>query len=208
MKIENIRPEDIEKRSFEMITEILGDKKVDAKFEHIIKRCIHTSADFEYADSLYFSEDILSILDTAIKNGAVIVTDTNMVKAGINKKALSSFGVEVFCFIADEDVTKEAKSRGITRATVSIEKAMKIGKPVIFAIGNAPTALLEICKLHREGTFTPVAVIGVPVGFVNVIEAKNMLIQSKIPCIVARGRKGGSNIAAAICNAITYKTVV
>ena len=141
-------------------------------------------------------------------NGAVIVTDTNMVKAGINKKALSSFGVEVFCFIADEDVTKEAKSRGITRATVSIEKAMKIGKPVIFAIGNAPTALLEICKLHREGTFKPVAVIGVPVGFVNVIEAKNMLIQSQIPCIVARGRKGGSNIAAAICNAITYKTVV
>ena len=205
MKIENIKPADIEKRSFEIIGEILGDKKLDPEQEPIIKRCIHTSADFEYADSMYFSPGVIDKLKTAIKNGAVIVTDTNMAKAGINKRKIHEYGGEVRCFIADDDVANEAKERGVTRSLVSMERAAEIQKPVIFAIGNAPTALFSICDLVERGKLNPVAVIGVPVGFVNVVESKERLIDLGIPVIVARGRKGGSNIAAAIVNAVQYQ---
>ncbi|MDD4377271.1 MAG: precorrin-8X methylmutase [Eubacteriales bacterium] len=206
MKIDNIKPDQIEKKSFEIITEILNDnnKTIPAEYEAVVKRCIHTSADFEYADSLYFSDGVLESLKEAIKNGACIITDTQMVKAGINKKRLAEHGGEVFCFIGDEDVAKEAKDRGVTRSLVSMEKASRLGKPLIFAIGNAPTALFSICHLVESGKLDPCGVIGVPVGFVNVVESKEKLIKLGIPCIVARGRKGGSNIAAAICNAILY----
>lgn len=206
MKIDNIKPGDIEKRSFEIITEILGDKdsQLDPRYSAIIKRCIHTSADFEYADSMYFTEDVNKIIQDAIKAGAYIVTDTNMAKAGINKKRIHEYGGEVFCFIGDEDVAEEAKERGVTRSLVSMEKAAKLDKPVIFAIGNAPTALLSIEQLVKDGKLNPVAVIGVPVGFVNVVESKEHIINLGIPCIIAKGRKGGSNIAAAIVNAIQY----
>ena len=207
MKILNIKPTEIETKSFEMISEILGDKKLDPKTEHIVKRCIHTSADFDYADNLYLSENVSDIITEAIKNGCDIVTDTTMVKAGINKNALAKFGGEVHCFVADADVAETAKNRGITRSIVAIEKAVAMGKPMIFAIGNAPTALLKLKDLIEKNEYTPVAVIGVPVGFVNVIESKEQIIAQNVPCIVARGRKGGSNIAAAICNAILYKTV-
>ncbi|NLD11502.1 precorrin-8X methylmutase [Aminicella lysinilytica] len=205
MKIENIKPADIEKRSFEIISETLGDKKLDPRYELIIKRCIHTSADFEYADSMYFSDGVADRIKEAIRNGATIVTDTRMAQSGINKKRIEANGGEVLCFIGDEDVAAEAKSRGLTRSYVSMEKAAHLGKPVIFAIGNAPTALLSICSLVAEGKLDPVAVVGVPVGFVNVVESKEQLIDSGIPAIVARGRKGGSNIAAAIINAIQYQ---
>lgn len=204
MKIETIKPADIEKRSFEIITEILGDKKLDPRNEKIIKRAIHTSADFEYADNLYFSDDVTRILQEAIRNGADIVTDTQMAKSGINKLALSKFGGEVHCFMSDEDVAVEAKERDVTRAIVSMEKACRLKKPVIFAIGNAPTALIRIKELVDEGKASLVGIIGVPVGFVNVVESKELIIETDIPCIVARGRKGGSNIAAAICNALIY----
>ncbi len=207
MKIENVKPVEIESRSMEIIGEILGDKKLEPRYEHIIKRCIHTSADFDYADSMYFTEDIENRIGEAIKNGATIVTDTKMAQSGINKKKIQELGGEVLCFIGDEDVAKEAKERGLTRSYVSMEKAAKLSKPVIFAIGNAPTALFSIVELFKAGKVNPVAVIGVPVGFVNVVESKEKLIQSGIPCIVARGRKGGSNIAACIVNAIQYKNV-
>lgn len=204
MKIENIKPEEIEKRSFEIITEILGDKKLDEENEKIIKRVIHTSADFDYVDNLYFSDKIAEKLIKAIKSGAHIVTDTQMAKAGINKKALAEFGGEVHCFMSDEDVAAEAKERGVTRALVSMEKACNIDKPLIFAIGNAPTALIKLTELIQKGKVNPEGVIGVPVGFVNVVESKELIIESKASCIVARGRKGGSNVAAAICNALIY----
>lgn len=204
MKIENVKPTEIEKRSFEIITEILGDKILDPKNEKIIKRAIHTSADFEYADSLYFSENVTDILIAALKNGADIVTDTQMAKSGINKATLAKFGGEVHCFMSDEDVAAEAKEREVTRATISMEKACKLQKPIIFAIGNAPTALLRLKELIEEHKLSPVGIIGVPVGFVNVVESKEQIMTTDVPCIVARGRKGGSNIAAAICNALLY----
>lgn len=205
MKIENIKPSEIEKRSFEIITEILGDKKLDAENEAVIKRAIHTSADFDYAENLYFTKDIVKKLVEAVKNGCDIVTDTSMAKAGINKKALKNFGGEVHCFIADEDVAESAKERGITRSAVCMEKACRINKPVIIAIGNAPTALIRITELIKEKKINPAGVIGVPVGFVNVCESKEMAVRAEIPAIIARGRKGGSNIAAAICNAVIYQ---
>lgn len=204
MKIENIRPGDIEAESFRIIGELLGDRKLDPRYEHIIKRCIHTSADFDYADSLYFSEGAEERIARGIREGAVIVTDTKMAQAGINKTRIGKYGGQVLCYIGGSDVAEEAKSRGLTRSYVSMEKASRLGRPVIFAIGNAPTALMAICDLAEAGQLDPVAVIGVPVGFVNVEASKERLIRSGIPCIVARGRKGGSNIAACIVNAIQY----
>lgn len=202
--IEILAPMEIEKRSFAIITEELGGKQLNPDHALIIKRAIHTSADFEYADSLCFSEDVVAKLTTALKKGTCIVTDTNMAKSGINKAALEKFGGEVYCFIADEDVAKEAAERGVTRATVSMEKAAKLGKPVIFAIGNAPTALVQLYDMIQNGIIKPEAIIGVPVGFVNVVESKELIMTADVPYIVARGRKGGSNIAAAIVNAVLY----
>lgn len=204
MKIENIAPMDIEKRSMEIISETLGDKKLDPRYQDIIKRCIHTSADFEYADSLYFTDGVETIIRKAIAEGAYIVTDTTMAQSGINKKRILEYGGKVLCFIGDEDVAKEAKQRGVTRSLVSMERAAELDKPVIFAIGNAPTALLSIESLVKAGKLSPVAVIAVPVGFVNVVESKERIIDLGVPAIVARGRKGGSNIAAAIINALQY----
>ena len=203
-KLENVQPREIETRSFEIITEELGDHKFQPGTELIVKRCIHTSADFEYADSLYFSEGAVEQAIEAIKNGASIVTDTQMAKAGINKKALGKFGGEVFCFMSDEDVATKAKAEGSTRAAACMDKAAALGKPVIFAIGNAPTALVRLYELIQEKKISPYLIIGVPVGFVNVVQSKEMIMESGAPCIVAKGRKGGSNIAACICNALLY----
>lgn len=204
VELENVLPMEIEKRSFEIITQELGDKKLDADKELIIKRCIHTSADFEYADSLCFSPDVVEKAMEAIKKGACIVTDTQMAKSGINKRALSRYGGEVYCFVADEDVAQAARENGTTRSTANIDKAAAMGKPLIFAIGNAPTALVRIYELVQEGKLKPELVIGVPVGFVNVVQSKELIMETDVPYIVARGRKGGSNIAACICNALMY----
>ena len=204
--LEQIKPMDIERRSFEIITELLGDRKLDAENELVIKRAIHTSADFDYADNLVFSPHAVKKGIEALKNGCDIVTDTQMAKAGINKTILASLGGEVHCFMADADVAEAAKQRGVTRALVSMEKAAKLSKPCIFAIGNAPTALVSLEHLMEEGTLSPALIIGVPVGFVNVVESKELLIENALaPYIIARGRKGGSNVAAAICNAMLYQ---
>ena len=204
IELENVKPRDIERRSFEIITEELGDKKLDPEKELIIKRCIHTSADFEYADSLCFSEGAVEKAMEALKNGACIVTDTQMGRSGINKRALARYGGEVYCFISDEDVAETAKKNGTTRATASMDKAAEMKKPLIFAIGNAPTALVRLYELMEEGKINPALIIGVPVGFVNVVQSKELIMESKAPYIVAKGRKGGSNIAACICNAVLY----
>ena len=202
---ENIKPMDIEKRSFEIITEILGDTKLDAENELVIKRVIHTTADFDYVQNLVFSPHAVAQGIEALRGGCDIVTDTQMAKAGINKKILAKLGGEVHCFMADEDVAKEAKERGVTRAIVSMEHAARLPKPCIFAIGNAPTALISIHELIEKGALDPALVIGVPVGFVNVVESKELFVHSDIPHIIARGRKGGSNVAAAVCNAMLYQ---
>ena len=205
-QIEYVRPDEIEKRSFEIIGRELEQRGIvlDAVQETVTKRVIHTTADFDYADTLVYSENAVEKARNLIKNGAHIVTDTNMAKAGINKKRLAGYGGEVHCFMADEDVAAEAKSRGVTRATVSMERAAALHRPVIFAIGNAPTALISLHEMMQEGVFKPAFIIGVPVGFVNVEAAKELIIQSDVPHIVNRGRKGGSNVAAAICNALVY----
>ena len=203
--IEKIKPMDIEKRSFEIITEILGDTRLDPENELVIKRVIHTTADFEYVQNLVFSDHAVQKGIEALKNGCDIVTDTQMAKSGINKTILGKLGGQVHCFMSDADVAAEAKERGITRAIVSMERAAKLPKPCIFAIGNAPTALISLYEQMEAGTLSPALIIGVPVGFVNVVESKEMIIESGVPHIVSRGRKGGSNVAAAICNAMLYQ---
>ena len=203
MELEHVLPMDIEKRSFEIITSELPHP-IEESLAPIIKRVIHTTADFEYADTLYFSEDVLHKALNALKNGATIVTDTNMAFAGINKPALKKHGCSVVCYISDEDVALSAKENGTTRSMAAIDKAARLPGPMIFAIGNAPTALIRIRELMDEGKLDPALVIGVPVGFVNVVQSKESIIESGVPCIVARGRKGGSNVAACICNALLY----
>lgn len=204
MRFENILPADIEKKSFEIITKELGNVELDPVQAPIIKRVIHTSADFDYLKNLCFSEQVVKKLHEAIKNGASIVTDTQMAKAGINKKELAKYGGEVYCFMSDEDVAMQARAKGSTRAVASMDKAASLTCPLIFAIGNAPTALIRLYELIQAGKLKPCGIIGVPVGFVNVVEAKELIMQADVPYIVARGRKGGSNVAAAICNALLY----
>lgn len=204
VELENVKPMDIEKRSFEIITEELGDKKLIPGTELIVKRCIHTSADFDYADNLCFSPDAVEKALKAIKEGACIVTDTQMAKSGINKQALARYGGEVFCFMSDEDVAEAARKNGTTRAVASMDKAAAMDRKMIFAIGNAPTALVRLYELIGNGTLDPELIIGVPVGFVNVVQSKELIMGAGVPYIVARGRKGGSNIAACIVNALLY----
>ena len=176
---------------------------MDPEQAPILKRVIHTTADFDYADNLYFSPNAVALAKEAICGGATVVTDTQMALSGINKKALARFGGEVKCFMSDEDVAAAAKAQGVTRARMSMDKAAKLGENVIYAVGNAPTALIRLRELI-DGGYRPRLVIGVPVGFVNVVASKELILQSPVPCIVARGRKGGSNVAACIVNALLY----
>ncbi len=206
IELEKVLPSEIEKRSFEIITEELGEKRLIPGTEAIVKRCIHTSADFDYAENLVFSEHAVEKALEALSEGACIVTDTQMAKAGINKKKLSEYGGEVFCFMSDEDIARTAKENGTTRAQASMDKAAGLDKKLIFAIGNAPTALVRLYELIGERKIKPELIIGVPVGFVNVVQSKELILTLKdVPYIVARGRKGGSNIAACICNALLYQ---
>lgn len=205
--IEYVRPQDIEKRSFAIISKELEEKGIvlSKEQELVTKRAIHTSADFDYAKTMTYSDHAVEIAKKLIQNGADIVTDTNMALAGVNKKELAKYGGEAHCFMAEEEVAKIAKERGVTRAAVSMEKAAQIEKPVIFAIGNAPTALIELYEMIQSGKYRPAFIIGVPVGFVNVEAAKDLILKTDVPYIINRGRKGGSNIAAAICNALLYE---
>ena len=203
----HMKPADIEKRSFAIITEELGGRTFPEGVAEVVKRVIHTSADFDYADNLCFSPDAVEQAKAALEAGATIVTDTNMALAGISKPTLAKLGGKAVCLMADEDVAREAKARGVTRATVSMEHAAKLDGPLIFAIGNAPTALIRLHELIGEGAVSPALVIGVPVGFVNVVESKELFIGGDTPYIIARGRKGGSNVAAAIVNALLYQII-
>lgn len=205
--IEHLLPEQIEQRSFEIIDGELEKRGIvlPKEQEMITKRVIHTTADFEYTDTLTFSEGAVGIAREFLKKGADIVTDTNMALSGINKRSLAGLGGEVHCYMADETVAKLAKERGTTRAAVSMEMAARIQKPVIFAVGNAPTALIQIYEMMQGSDWRPAFVIGVPVGFVNVEAAKELILQTDVPFIINRGRKGGSNVAAAICNALIYE---
>ncbi len=202
---EIVKPMDIENRSFQIITELLGDRVLDAENELVVKRVIHTTADFDYADNLCFSPRAVERGIAALRAGCDIVTDTQMARAGINKTVLGRLGGEVRCFMSDPDVAAEAKERGITRAMVSMERAAALEKPCIFAIGNAPTALFTLFDLMMAGRLSPALIVGAPVGFVNVVESKEQIMTAEVPYIVARGRKGGSNVAAAICNAMLYQ---
>lgn len=204
-KIEIVKPMEIEKRSMEIITKELGGRTWPEPEFSVIKRCIHTSADFDYADNLCFSEDAVQKGIDALNAGASIVTDTKMAASGISKKRMAECGGEVYCFMSDPDVAETAKEKGCTRAAVCMEKAAEISGPLIIAVGNAPTALIRLYELIREGKIAPALIIGAPVGFVNVVEAKELIMTAGVPYIVPRGRKGGSNIAAAICNAMLYQ---
>lgn len=205
--IEHLLPEQIEQRSFEIIDGELEKRGIvlPKEQEMITKRVIHTTADFEYTETLTYSEGAVGIARELLKKGADIVTDTNMALSGINKRSLAGLGGEVHCYMADETVAKLARERGTTRAAVSMEMAAKIQKPVIFAVGNAPTALIQIYEMMQGSDWRPAFVIGVPVGFVNVEAAKELILQTDVPFIINRGRKGGSNVAAAICNALIYE---
>lgn len=207
MELEYVLPKDIEKRSFEII-----EKELESLGFHVPEdqrcvtmRAIHTSADFEYAHTLKYSANAVEVARELIRSGADIVTDTNMAWSGVSKKTLEKYGGTLHCFMADSDVAEEAKQRNVTRAYVSMEKAARdIKKPVIFAVGNAPTALVSLYDMMQKGIYRPAFVIGVPVGFVNVVRSKELIIESGVDSIVNIGRKGGSNIAAAICNALLY----
>ncbi len=204
-ELEQVLPQEIEKRSFEIITEELGDFALTPGTEPIVKRCIHTSADFDYAKNLVFSDNAVQKAMDAIRDGAWIITDTQMGMAGINKKKLAEYGGEVRCFMSDEETARLAKERGTTRAAVSMERAAALNRKLIFAVGNAPTALVRLYELIKEGRLKPELIIGVPVGFVNVVASKELILSLEdTPYIVAKGRKGGSNIAACICNALLY----
>ena len=214
MDIEYSRPADIEKRSMELISREM--KTVPPKYHApVIRRVIHTTADFEYEQTLVFSGNAVTSALTAlraarssaesdIQSSVTIVTDTNMALSGINKGALSRLNCRAVCYMADPAVAEDAERRGVTRAAVSMEKAAELKGPLIFAIGNAPTALLRLKELIDADAVRPELVVGVPVGFVNVVESKELIMESDVPYIVARGRKGGSTVAAAICNALLY----
>lgn len=207
--LEYVKPADIEARSFQIITrelDKLGLGDLDPENEQVIKRCIHTSADFDYAESLCFSPHAVRAGVRALARGASVVTDTKMAWSGINKRVLERLGGSAYNFIAEPSVAEEARKRGLTRSAVCMERAASLGEPLIYAVGNAPTALVRIYEMMRSGEMpAPVLVIGVPVGFVNVVESKELIMELDVPFIVARGRKGGSNIAAAIVNALLYE---
>lgn len=197
-------PDEIERRSMEIIESELS-VPIPPENKAVVKRVIHCTADFDYARNLMFSEGAVEKALRTLKGGCTIVTDTQMAKSGINKTAAGKLGCEVLCFMSDPDVAEIAKKRGCTRAVASMEKASRLGGPLVFAIGNAPTALLRIREMMDEGTLRPELVIGVPVGFVNVVESKEAIMETNVPYIVAKGRKGGSNVAAAIVNALMYQ---
>lgn len=203
-EIDIVRPDEIEKKSFAIISDLLGERTFPSEQEPVVKRVIHATADLEFADLMTFRYDAVRKAADAIRQGCHIVTDTQMAASGISKKTLSRWSGEVHCLIGDASVAKEAKARQITRSAVCTERYASDTRNAVFVIGNAPTALIRLAELIRDGMVHPQCVIGVPVGFVNVVESKECILKTNVPCIVATGRKGGSTVAAAIVNAILY----
>ncbi len=199
----------IEQNSFEIIQGIIDETRPDYSFkneieEKIIKRAIHTTADFDYLDILKISDDAIKAISESLKSGATLYTDTNMALSGINKTKLKALGCHIACYVSDERVVTLAKEKEITRSMAAVRLAAKEPGEKIFVIGNAPTALYQIIELTQKGELNPQAVVGVPVGFVGAAESKEALEQTNIPYILSQGRKGGSNLAAAIINAVLY----
>lgn len=208
MEWEYVLPTEIEGRSFEIIDEEIGESPLPAEYAPVIKRVIHTTADFDYIENLVFSDGVIEKAKAALKKGAYIVTDTQMAMAGVNKKALAKLDGQAYCFMPDADIAAAAAANHTTRAVACMDKAAKLkGREIIVAIGNAPTALRRVYELVQEGVFLPAVIIGAPVGFVNVVQSKEWILSLDIPSIVARGRKGGSTVAAAILNALLYETL-
>lgn len=195
-----LQPDEIERESMRIIQNAIDDSDILPENLPVIKRVIHATADFDFLHTLTFSPNVIPLAREAIRNHAPIITDTLMLSAGISKR----YGVKIICHVADSDTIAEAHARNITRAIVSIERAVSEYPSAVYAIGNAPTALIRLCELIREGKATPALVIGVPVGFVNVIEAKRMLDSLDVPRIISHGNKGGTTVACAIVNAILY----
>lgn len=203
------QPQNIEDKSFEIIQQIIEQTRPDYQFKDelqakIIKRCVHTSADFDWLDILKFSSTANQTLLEALQRGATIYTDTNMVLSGMNKTRLDKLGCQYRCYVADPITREIAHQKGITRSMAAVEQAANEDGEKIFVFGNAPTALFRLLELYQEGRLKPSAVVGVPVGFVGAEESKDALMQTDLPYIAAQGRKGGSNIAAAIMNALLY----
>jgi precorrin-8X/cobalt-precorrin-8 methylmutase len=205
-----MKPEEIEAESFRIIDEEAGSHGWGEAEWQIVRRSIHTSADFEYVRSMVMSEGVVAKAVAAIRSGAGIVTDTNMALAGISKSRLVTFGCEATCHVADSDVGALARREGVTRSVLAMRKAVRNTNNRIFVIGNAPTALYELLRLVEEGLMSPELIIGLPVGFVGAEESKNALAATggKIPFITNVGRKGGSNVAAAVVNALAILAAV
>ena len=200
-------PEDIERASMAIIAREMQDAGGWTGPEEnlpVVRRVVHTTADFDFVTNLRFSPDAVALGRAALRRGVTVVTDTAMAAAGISRPSAARWGVEVVCRMADPEIKEESLRRGVTRAVVSMERAAAETPDAIFAIGNAPTALIRLCELVREGRARPSLVIGVPVGFVNVAESKETLVATGVPCIAAMGRKGGSPVAVAIVNALLY----
>ncbi len=203
------RPAQIERRSMEIIQTELDRRGIVLPPEEapVVMRCIHASADFDYAETLRFTAGAVQLSLLALKNGAHIVTDTNMALAGVNKTGLKKLGGEAHCFMAEPEIAEIARARGSTRAVASMDFAAAHLPEAIFAVGNAPTALFALAEQMEKG-LRPALIVAVPVGFVNVVESKQAVFtlceRLGVPCIAAMGRKGGSSVAAAICNALIY----
>lgn len=202
-------PMKIEEKSFEMIQDIIDEIRPGYEFknnveEKIIKRSIHTTADFEYLDILKISDKAVESIIDALKNNATVYTDTNMALSGINKKRLEALGCKYKCLVADEKTAKLAKEKSITRSMAAVEIAAKEPGRKLFVFGNAPTALYKAMEMKNSNELELDAIVGVPVGFVGAAESKDELEKTEIPYIISKGRKGGSNLAAAIINAILY----
>ena len=200
----SMKPEEIEAESFRIIDEEAGEHGWNEAEWPVVRRAVHTSADFEYVQSMVISADAVAAAVSAIRNGAGIVTDTNMALSGISKARLAVFGCAVTCHVADSDVGALANREGVTRSVLAMRKSVLNTNNRIFVIGNAPTALFELLRLIDEGQVQPALIIGLPVGFVGAEESKNSLATADhgIPFITNMGRKGGSNVAAAVVNAL------
>lgn len=195
-------PMAIEEKSFEMISEALGDKNADGLKMDIVKRVIHTTADFEYAQLLQFKPQIEDKIVKLFQQGCTLISDTNMIQAGINKKLAEALGIELQCFVSSQEAFELAKQQQITRSMAAVDLAAEIPGKKIFVIGNAPTALYRIMEHVMSGKMEVEVVVGVPVGFVGAAESKEALWNTEIPSIITKGRKGGSTIGVAIVNAV------
>ena len=197
-----MKPDEIENLSFQIIEREIGAHNLTTEQWTIVRRMIHTSADFEYKDMARFHPDAIKSGLDAIRNGKKIITDTNMARVGIRKKELDQFGASTVCYMNDPMIHSNAKAAGVTRAKVAVDMAVEDMEGGLYVVGNAPTALMRLIELVQEKKARPALIIGLPVGFVNAAESKAALMELDYPFITNVGRKGGSNVAASVVNAL------